>query len=393
MLNLVEKGMIDMARKYDKEMLAKGLSPKLRPDSTHSGPEVKVKDGPIRPCMSANESFNSKVCHNERRGNSDEKLEKRRSECEIGELAREVGGLGFQFFNRFPVLRCRNETDRNHSGRKRDWKQSPSQLVENGSCRNPATGQPPQVVEIPITGRRSCRNLTKMPESRKRKMPKSQSQSTDDKTSARPLLWWTNKKAVAPSFSIFYLRSTSPPVTFCSPLLAGASPVFRTTDAIVAADDSSNCHLPEDSSNSHPPHDRNKAPLAPTQEALSLPTVAAAISPTPPSISDARISTVKYQTFQRIDKKSKLPAIKQITGTIGRACRNEPNVAKQVLKMFKKQTVFLLQTADVWTTSSSAELCICGPQTADLGKNQEKEGEYGKLQERELISKKFKVWR
>ncbi|KAL4588000.1 hypothetical protein LXL04_000878 [Taraxacum kok-saghyz] len=36
------------------------------------------------------------------------------------------------------------------------------------------------------------------------------------------------------------------------------------------------------------------------------------------------ISTVKYQTFQRIDKISKLPAIKQVTGTIGRACRNEP---------------------------------------------------------------------
>ena len=29
---LVEKGMIDMARKYDEEMLAKGLSPKLRPE-------------------------------------------------------------------------------------------------------------------------------------------------------------------------------------------------------------------------------------------------------------------------------------------------------------------------------------------------------------------------
>ncbi|KAL4591907.1 hypothetical protein LXL04_004882 [Taraxacum kok-saghyz] len=35
------------------------------------------------------------------------------------------------------------------------------------------------------------------------------------------------------------------------------------------------------------------------------------------------------------------------------------------LQMLKKQTVFLLQTADVWTTSSSAELCRCGPQTAD----------------------------
>ncbi|CAI9290626.1 unnamed protein product [Lactuca saligna] len=32
----------------------------------------------------------------------------------------------------------------------------------------------------------------------------------------------------------------------------------------------------------------------------------------------------------------------------------------------KKQTVFLLQTADVWSTSSAAEACRCGPQTADI---------------------------
>ncbi|KAL4580290.1 hypothetical protein LXL04_016478 [Taraxacum kok-saghyz] len=31
----------------------------------------------------------------------------------------------------------------------------------------------------------------------------------------------------------------------------------------------------------------------------------------------------------------------------------------------KKQTVFFLQTADVWSTSSAAEGCRCGPQTAD----------------------------
>ncbi|KAL4586063.1 hypothetical protein LXL04_010694 [Taraxacum kok-saghyz] len=36
------------------------------------------------------------------------------------------------------------------------------------------------------------------------------------------------------------------------------------------------------------------------------------------------------------------------------------------LQMLKKQTVFLPQTADVWATSSSAELCRCGPQTADV---------------------------
>ncbi|KAL4572603.1 hypothetical protein LXL04_019383 [Taraxacum kok-saghyz] len=32
----------------------------------------------------------------------------------------------------------------------------------------------------------------------------------------------------------------------------------------------------------------------------------------------------------------------------------------------KKQTVFFLQTADVWSTSSTAEDCRCGPQTADV---------------------------
>ncbi|KAL4567350.1 hypothetical protein LXL04_022933 [Taraxacum kok-saghyz] len=32
----------------------------------------------------------------------------------------------------------------------------------------------------------------------------------------------------------------------------------------------------------------------------------------------------------------------------------------------KKQTVLFLQTADVWSTSSAAEGCRCGPQTADV---------------------------
>ncbi|KAL4564144.1 hypothetical protein LXL04_028196 [Taraxacum kok-saghyz] len=32
----------------------------------------------------------------------------------------------------------------------------------------------------------------------------------------------------------------------------------------------------------------------------------------------------------------------------------------------KKQTVFFLQTADVWSTSSAAEVCRYGPQTADV---------------------------
>ncbi|MFS8012090.1 hypothetical protein Hanom_Chr14g01316681 [Helianthus anomalus] len=37
----------------------------------------------------------------------------------------------------------------------------------------------------------------------------------------------------------------------------------------------------------------------------------------------------------------------------------------EILKM-KKQTVFFLQTAEVWSTSSRADVCRCGPQTADL---------------------------
>ncbi|MFS7942296.1 hypothetical protein Hanom_Chr06g00486711 [Helianthus anomalus] len=32
----------------------------------------------------------------------------------------------------------------------------------------------------------------------------------------------------------------------------------------------------------------------------------------------------------------------------------------------KKQTVFFLQTAEVWSTSSAADVCRCGPQTADV---------------------------
>ncbi|KAJ0561956.1 putative hpcH/HpaI aldolase/citrate lyase domain, pyruvate kinase-like domain superfamily [Helianthus annuus] len=36
------------------------------------------------------------------------------------------------------------------------------------------------------------------------------------------------------------------------------------------------------------------------------------------------------------------------------------------LTRFKKQTVFFSQTAEVWSTSSRADVCRCGPQTADL---------------------------
>ncbi|MFS7981478.1 hypothetical protein Hanom_Chr10g00951441 [Helianthus anomalus] len=35
-------------------------------------------------------------------------------------------------------------------------------------------------------------------------------------------------------------------------------------------------------------------------------------------------------------------------------------------KRGKKQTLFLLHSADIWSTSSRADVRRCGPQTADL---------------------------
>ncbi|MFS7908534.1 hypothetical protein Hanom_Chr01g00084301 [Helianthus anomalus] len=35
-------------------------------------------------------------------------------------------------------------------------------------------------------------------------------------------------------------------------------------------------------------------------------------------------------------------------------------------KFKKKQTVFFLQTAEIWSTSSATDVCRCGPQTADV---------------------------
>ncbi|MFS8023870.1 hypothetical protein Hanom_Chr16g01456581 [Helianthus anomalus] len=32
----------------------------------------------------------------------------------------------------------------------------------------------------------------------------------------------------------------------------------------------------------------------------------------------------------------------------------------------KKQTVFFLQTAEIWSTFSATDVCRCGPQTADV---------------------------
>ncbi|KAL4554494.1 hypothetical protein LXL04_039325 [Taraxacum kok-saghyz] len=49
---------------------------------------------------------------------------------------------------------------------------------------------------------------------------------------------------------------------------------------------------------------------------------------------------------------------------------NEPilweNLERVLSADVKKQTVFFLQTADVWSTSSAAEDCRCGPQTVDV---------------------------
>ncbi|MFS7999594.1 hypothetical protein Hanom_Chr12g01168211 [Helianthus anomalus] len=32
----------------------------------------------------------------------------------------------------------------------------------------------------------------------------------------------------------------------------------------------------------------------------------------------------------------------------------------------KKQTIFFLQTTEVWSTFSAADVCRCGPQTTDV---------------------------
>ncbi|KAL4554233.1 hypothetical protein LXL04_039633 [Taraxacum kok-saghyz] len=49
---------------------------------------------------------------------------------------------------------------------------------------------------------------------------------------------------------------------------------------------------------------------------------------------------------------------------------NEPilweNLERVLSADVKKQTVFFLQTVDVWSTSSAAEDCRCGPQTVDV---------------------------
>ncbi|MFS7968570.1 hypothetical protein Hanom_Chr09g00799111 [Helianthus anomalus] len=37
-----------------------------------------------------------------------------------------------------------------------------------------------------------------------------------------------------------------------------------------------------------------------------------------------------------------------------------------LLAKVKKQTIFFLQTAEVWYTSSATDVCRCGSQTADV---------------------------
>ncbi|MFS7954507.1 hypothetical protein Hanom_Chr07g00631291 [Helianthus anomalus] len=46
--------------------------------------------------------------------------------------------------------------------------------------------------------------------------------------------------------------------------------------------------------------------------------------------------------------------------------RLPPSVYFRSLCMLKKQTTFFLKTAEVWSTSSSTDVCRCGPQTAGI---------------------------
>ncbi|MFS7981402.1 hypothetical protein Hanom_Chr10g00950511 [Helianthus anomalus] len=45
--------------------------------------------------------------------------------------------------------------------------------------------------------------------------------------------------------------------------------------------------------------------------------------------------------------------------------RTPPPIYFRSLHTLKKQTTFL-QTTEVWSTSSSTDVCGCGPQTADI---------------------------
>ncbi|MFS7962908.1 hypothetical protein Hanom_Chr08g00732001 [Helianthus anomalus] len=47
-------------------------------------------------------------------------------------------------------------------------------------------------------------------------------------------------------------------------------------------------------------------------------------------------------------------------------CEKRRVFVRSGLCIIKKQTLFFLQTADLWSTSSPADVCRCGPQTADL---------------------------
>ncbi|KAL4579406.1 hypothetical protein LXL04_015551 [Taraxacum kok-saghyz] len=87
--------------------------------------------------------------------------------------------------------------------------------------------------------------------------------------------------------------------------------------------------------------------------------------PPPPLLVVASTSTLWRLDLYIVIKFSKPPL----------SHRHRTTEAEAVLALFssisvsadiKKQTVFFLQTADIWSTSSAAEGCKCGPQTADV---------------------------
>ncbi|KAL4584457.1 hypothetical protein LXL04_009059 [Taraxacum kok-saghyz] len=81
-----------------------------------------------------------------------------------------------------------------------------------------------------------------------------------------------------------------------------------------------------------------------------------------PSRRPIEISHIKNNLRQDDDKETNY-------GDIGLEYKNSISDNNLMMAMqsadVKKQTVFFLQTADVWSTSSAAEGCRCGPQTAD----------------------------
>ncbi|KAL4561605.1 hypothetical protein LXL04_033775 [Taraxacum kok-saghyz] len=73
-----------------------------------------------------------------------------------------------------------------------------------------------------------------------------------------------------------------------------------------------------------------------------------------------------------LDEAEEVSIKKKTRKPLGRILLKGDNITLMMNFLFqqsadvKKQTVFFLQTADVWSTSSAAETCRCGPQTADV---------------------------